>query len=282
MRNIKIINEAIRLRKWLEKRKSIVERQRRDIDQRLAKKMDAGITAYSNGIGTWFANLGNEKVLSGNPAGWDDLRTCFDYYACGIRIITSFQDAGKYGWIAVMDVDTWLAFAIAFRIDSFANWLGERLLNSLKAKDGKFDLGPPSPFYRAFIPFYAVWKRIDFEINAITNDSLGIYQDVFDNWTHESGYLKAMQVACDYHVKQMHEEKGYSEFLGAPQDLLPVEILMIRRIREDHGLPNPEIDHPLMQTPLGKAPRTLPEVKDELLERVLAKAKKELPHFPTF
>jgi hypothetical protein len=37
-----------------------------------------------------------------------------------------------------------------------------------------------------------------------------------------------------------------------------------------------------MHTPVGKAPKGLPEVKEELLEKVLAKAHKELEGFSDF
>ena len=65
--------------------------------------------------------------------------------------------------------------------------------------------------------------------------------------------------------------------LGTMYNLFPLEILAIQRIRREQGLPTPEIDHPLMQTPLAHPPEVMPHVEDELLNQVIAKVRKELP-----
>jgi hypothetical protein len=279
MIEVDLKKETRRLKKWIEQKEyfdSTVQR----VEQYLK---DTLRTAGLLGLSSWYGHLGNLSVLEGNAIGWEYLKRSFDYDAIGIRILAAKQDMGKFRHFISEEIAIWLSFAVAFRLDSFAIWLGDRIIESIESKADKVKLGPPdSPYYFAFVQFYSLWQKKSFNIKDHSNESLGIYQELLDGWQDEKHYLKACSKACDYHVKRMHDDGGYSEFLGAPQDLLPVEMLMIRRIREDHGLPNPEIDHPLMQTPLGKAPKRLPEVKDELLERVIAKARKELDHFPDF
>src|SRR5262249_47948962 len=144
-----------------------------------------------------------------------------------------FQDIGTYSTVPTSDVATCLAFAIAFRLDRFASWLGDRIINSFESKAEKFEMGPPSAcFYFAFLEFVSLWGGKNFKVKDYGDDPLGVYDDILGNWNNEKGYLKACLEACDYHVNQMNNEEGYSEFLAAPEDLLPIEMLMIRRIRE--------------------------------------------------
>src|SRR5262249_40100472 len=150
-----------------------------------------------------------------------------------IRAIAALQDAGKYFVVGAGDIAIWLAFALAFRIDPFAIWLGDRIIADLESKRGKYDFSPESPFYVAFIQFYAGWRKKKFAVKDHCDKPMGPYQEILDAWNNETRYAKVCIRACDYHLDQMHEVDGYSEFEWAPQDLLPVEILMIRRIRED-------------------------------------------------
>jgi hypothetical protein len=275
-------NETKRLKKWLEST-SFLDTALTKLARDLDRQLDAVITTKLVQLSSWYGNTGNLQLLEGNKLGWDDIRKSLDCEMLSISIKAACQDAGKYGWVATETVAVPLSLAIASHFNPFANWLGDRIIASLESKADKYKLGPPSgPYYFAFIQFYALWRKKSFNIKDYSDEPLGVYQEILDGWTDEKRYVKACLKACDYHVKRMHDDQGYSEFLGAPQDLLPVEMLMIRRIRDDLGLPNPEIEHPLMQTPLAHRPKELPEVKDELLEKVTARAKAELEHFPVF
>jgi hypothetical protein len=70
---------------------------------------------------------------------------------------------------------------------------------------------------------------------------------------------------------------------GPDQIYNPMEVLSVLRLREVLGLPNPEMPkHPVTDTPLGR--ELLPASafpKDELLERVLARVRREYPDLMT-
>lgn len=86
-------------------------------------------------------------------------------------------------------------------------------------------------------------------------------------------------VACDRHTHQARPDTSTRHYdLSWPDaEYDPFEILSVLRLRETLGLPNPELDHPLMNTPLGKLPEPSEPYMDELLEGVLARACDELP-----
>jgi hypothetical protein len=272
--------EKKKLKKWLEAT-WFLESAVKDLEQAFAEQLRRSVTVDLDALSAWFGNLGNHRILQSESIGWADIRRSIDFCAMGIRIKSVFHDRATRGTIQAGDFAISLSSALAFRQDRYATWLGDRILDSLKANEGKYEFGPPADYNRAFLQFYALFRRREFDVKDHTSESLGVYQAVLDGWHNEKAYVKACLEACDYHVERMHEEEGFSEFLGAPENLLPVEILMIRRIREDQGLPNPEIDHPLMQTPLAHPPKQLPEAKDDLLEKVTAKAA-DLEHFPVF
>ncbi len=101
----------------------------------------------------------------------------------------------------------------------------------------------------------------------------GVYSAIFDHWESPDELAAAIYSACDYHLARTGDPKGYDiyEFNLSQWQLLPIEILALRSVREKLGLPMPEVDHPLLNTPLVKnLPRVFPEVHEELLEKVKA------------
>jgi hypothetical protein len=108
--------------------------------------------------------------------------------------------------------------------------------------------------------------------------SLGVYRAIFDSWHEPVDFASALLDACDYHLDHATYSDADKEFLTAPYDLFPVDIVAIARVREKQGLPMPELDHPLMKTPLAKPPPNdvRPRMPpDPLLDAVIAKARKE-------
>lgn len=88
--------------------------------------------------------------------------------------------------------------------------------------------------------------------------------------------------ACDRHTHQARQDNAKGEFFdfagGSGNSFyVPFEILSVLRLRQTLGLPNPELDHPLINTPLGKLPEPSEPYTDELLEGVIARACDEFP-----
>ena len=78
--------------------------------------------------------------------------------------------------------------------------------------------------------------------------------------------------ACDLHT---HQYKPGGEFEHiAIWARTPIEILLLFKLRQLAGLPNPQLDHPLMNTPLGQLPQEVTFAPDELVTRVRARMTK--------
>ena len=89
--------------------------------------------------------------------------------------------------------------------------------------------------------------------------------------------------ACDRHTQQCRfdsfSQDRFYDLCSNEYWYDPFEILAVLRLREHEGLPNPRLEHPLLATALGElAPLTHP-YSDDLLEGVLAQARRQEPGF---
>jgi hypothetical protein len=94
----------------------------------------------------------------------------------------------------------------------------------------------------------------------------------------EAEVAKAVKAAADLHTMRsadLDEDQSY-EFADEEYRVWPVEILAVYRLRESLGLKNPEVKHPLLDSPLGKLPPPGEAPMDPLLEQVLKKLKREI------
>src|SRR5205807_776375 len=82
---------------------------------------------------------------------------------------------------------------------------------------------------------------------------LGSYSSILRNWDGEK-FSDSLAEVCDYHCRNMEDIGGdwNAEFKYSPFDVMPIEILAIVKVRASFGLGQPEINHPLLSTPLGK------------------------------
>jgi hypothetical protein len=82
---------------------------------------------------------------------------------------------------------------------------------------------------------------------------------------------QACLAACDLHT---HRCKEGGEFDNGSWTQTPIEILLLFKLRQLAGLQNPQLDHPLMNTPLGQLPEEVTFAPDDLVMRVRARMKK--------
>jgi hypothetical protein len=71
---------------------------------------------------------------------------------------------------------------------------------------------------------------------------------------------------CNQHT-QLSRAKQFMDFCNTFSHI-PVEILMLFRLRELRGLPNPEVDHPLMKFPWSRLQPVQTAQPDELLQGI--------------
>lgn len=80
---------------------------------------------------------------------------------------------------------------------------------------------------------------------------------------------------CNFHTHRCKPDKGnqWYEFSNGYWSAWPIEINFLFKLRELSGLANPELNHPLMNTPLGCLPVGVPVALDELSMRVYERMK---------
>ena len=110
---------------------------------------------------------------------------------------------------------------------------------------------------------------------------LGPYEQLLASWRSDDpgSLVSGVIAAANYHVARSREHTNDVTFEFADEffQLYPAEILAVYRLREQAGLANPEVGHPLFATPLGRLQPIVPPKSDPLLDGVLRRAKEQLP-----
>lgn len=104
-----------------------------------------------------------------------------------------------------------------------------------------------------------------------------VLNELFDHWrdadlTPMKNHLVWL---CDYYTHRTRPAIGVEFSNDLLHTRFPATILAWFRLREQLGLTNPEIDHPLMQAPYARLISAQPVYTDELLEAVLARLRRE-------
>ena len=97
-----------------------------------------------------------------------------------------------------------------------------------------------------------------------------IFNALFKLWRTEdpNALVDICLAACDYHTRRC---RGYFEFYDGAWTRTPIEILLLFKLRQLLGLQNPQLDHPLMNSPLGVLPEEVAFEPDDLMKRVHAR-----------
>ena len=133
-----------------------------------------------------------------------------------------------------------------------------------------------------FVKLFADWQDIEtgFEPERYPAP---LFDQLLQCWREpdENQLVELLLAICDQHTHECFERSSciskQKDFALDPFFGWPIEIHMLFRLREDIGLENPELDHPLMQTGLAPYLPEVPVVTDDLLNRVTEKACKEYP-----
>jgi hypothetical protein len=99
-----------------------------------------------------------------------------------------------------------------------------------------------------------------------------IFRALFDHWRDPDAdaIAELCLAACDVHTRRCAPGTSdqRNEFDAGAFMLTPVEILLLFKLRCLLGLENPGLDHPIMNTPLGKLPDEVGFRPDNLVSKV--------------
>ncbi|MHC5225380.1 hypothetical protein [Ignatzschineria sp. LJL83] len=107
-----------------------------------------------------------------------------------------------------------------------------------------------------------------------------------NHWREEDveKFSEILNEVCDLHIErigmtQREFDSGNYEFTSPFEAVYPVEILAVLRLREQFGLQNPELTHPLLLTPYAQitSKRIDQPVEDPLLDDYLKALRKYNP-----
>jgi hypothetical protein len=269
------------LSEWLaasSNRERLREFPRRDLARYVADNSESPAARLLN-HSWWDGCEGTRLVLEGDESGWLLVQRSFWYTVWSARILLAKLDMRKAEKLAAHSIVFPLVHALGNREDSFALWLGSRLVEALERRDKRIYGWHSAPFWVMAPALFDLWQGTGAG-GVLSKFSLRPpYAALIENWTRPERFLDALIVACRYHVEQAFDDNADEprDFFQPLYNIFPIEMLAIKRIRQEQGLPMPEIDHPLMQTPLANPPEVMPKVEDPLLDAVIAKARKELP-----
>jgi hypothetical protein len=104
------------------------------------------------------------------------------------------------------------------------------------------------------------------------------YNALAKHWRHPEAeaLVPLLLSVCDEHTRRSVSGKPYGDQCDFEYFArTPVEILLVFKLRQELGLPNPKLDHPLMNTPLGALPKEIPFEYDELLAPVVKRMRQD-------
>jgi hypothetical protein len=168
-------------------------------------------------------------------------------------------------------------YAMSANQDDMGVWFGKRLTAALQRPTKAINGLTTVPLHPFALHLFARWRGLPLEYPGSADTRLAVYRGLLDSWDDDRAFADRLVAAADYHVEQAFDDSDdqTQDFFHPLYRLFPVEILAIKRVREEQGRSMPEIDHPLMQTPLAKPPKALPPAEDELLKAVSDKVCKD-------
>jgi hypothetical protein len=220
--------------------------------------------ALDTSIGYHFDDNAKNKIMKGDTSGWHLIERETYWLA---HMITHVKDAyssndrmygGTLGMCLLWGYDKEAAAVAAVAEKTFSGnkvfYSTERFIHVFMAALSKKAITGSWPAFTDLIP----------------KDH--IYQRLIAAWNDESAFAQLMLEACDYHIYSIYDDGGNKANEILAFEFIPFDIRSIEFVRAKEGLPNAQIDHPLMQTPLAAIPAERPgydPAGDEILQLVI-------------
>lgn len=235
-------------RQWLESNGAYIfqrdsEDLRRDIDLGTTEAFRV-MPGSLSGLGTYFGIRGTIEVIDGSLHGWRHISTAIDCRAWSWVIWADafFRTPGN-----CLSLTTQLNIATSLICVS-QKWeirvakILERVINDPDAIDHKYWRS------RTFEPFVLACRAMVAGNSADSSLLKEPYRAIIEHWNDAFLLSDALKTVCDYHCANMDDRGGDwdPEFDQPPFDLLPCEVMLVRRMRKKLELPIPEISHDLI------------------------------------
>ncbi len=206
-------------------------------------------------LANWYGNLGVVSLFDSPPKGLAYLHQSV-YYTAADMVRARARYTALPDIMPITDsADAALTVARAITLACFED--AHTIFNAISAAPvgilGGLEFGKICPFV---FNIYAQWANVVLHPELVALKVLDPYIAVLTYW--RSNDIKALGAAlitaCDFHMarSRTNNSREYFEFCNSSFRLQPVEILAVLRMREELGLENPVLDHPVMNSPAGK------------------------------
>jgi len=262
-----------RRRSWLKKNGSSVLEQETEFlleDIHAERPRFNGISL--SGFMHYFGALGTIALVDGQKSGWQSVSTAIDFCAWDLKLRSDvyFQSqltrniSGDNGPSLTNYVSRVACLVcVSEKWEQYAENILRHVVDDVSAVNQEFWDG------RSFEPFVFQCCRIrDGEVPDVNFGAP--YAAILTNWEDEVALGAALDFACEYHCTRMYDTgRGwYPEFENPPFDMLPCEVMLVRRVRKHLGLPMPEVSHPLVSL-LGDVGNAVPlSTEHELIQKL--------------
>jgi hypothetical protein len=235
------------------------------------------MTAHGNWL---IAGALAQIVACNGPEGWQTMRRGLHWQFWGqwIDIETNCRYApARRGrsWplsaTSIEEIGFVFLHAYAVREDELAAQTGEWLTWFLDDKGSRV-WEWSWPVHSFFLEVYRRWTKRPIETPR-TLPQLGPYGAAFAHWYDQARFGNALVAICDYHCERVMAELDDTvdepHYLDYPERVIPLELLALRRQRQDEGLPFPDVSHPLVDTPWFRSfPETACPFSDPHLDEI--------------
>jgi len=269
----KIGEQLANHRVWLDKNARRIEQ--REL-QYIGKDLKDGspqalqlITIGLDGLATVYGIRGIVKVVDANEDGWADITRAIDYRGWSLKIRANGYFGPPVSTSINLTNEVSPAACLACCSETWSTTAGAILRRAASEPDAVY---PPYWAQRRFEPFVLacldLLDGVEFsEIASLESP----YRELIESLEDDDRLRDALSAACDYHADNMDDtgDEWDPEFMEAPFDLLPCEVMLVHEVRVRLG--RPVLDsfrHPLVQT-LGRSTRLRTTVMgDHLLDKV--------------
>lgn len=256
-------------REWLEKSGArILDRDSEylqgDIEEGTLEAFQQ-IPGSLDALGTYYGILGTVELIDGQEGGWKHISTAIDFRGWGLKLRAEsfFRKIGS----AVNLTNHVGCAACLVCVSEKWGEMAESVLREIDRDQESVDQAYWKS--RRFEPFVSECCLIRDGKEPSNGNLEPPYLTIIQNWNDDGALVHALEQVCEYHCANMDDVGGDwdPEFKHSPFDLLPCEVMLVRRIRKELGLSIPEVTHELMS--LVSPPDVISSVGEQ--HEVLAK-----------
>ncbi|HWL94952.1 MAG TPA: hypothetical protein VNT79_15640 [Phycisphaerae bacterium] len=237
------------------------------------------IASSLDGLTICWGRLGYMAILDGDAGGWTFIHRSALYHYWTLRINLRLYSAswgtdptrrtGAYDSISTLCAHLY-CYGVLTGLDPIASTSANALLAI--ETDGRLQ-NPQFWPVRRYEPFVLALHMLDqgkLLPQSIQERDFGVYDAILRNWVSGDDVASALTDACEYHCQNMDSRDAdwHQEFRQTPFELIPIEILAIRRLRARQQLATPDIKHPLMESRLADFDAKGAGVEDDTIQDV--------------